>query len=292
MDSPGPELPVVTGPPGPWVRTGEPLLWLAGAGRELRDPSYFHDARTRKDPPHVTLQLTLCGQGFYDSRRQERRPLPPGTAFLDAIPGPFAYGYPPGATEPYELVFASISGPVAAGWAKRIVSRFGHVLDFGPPDESPVPALMLDIVRRSADGALGDRYAASGLLYQLFMTVLSTLSTFRVATEQRVSRAIAIISQRATERSFNVLALADELDCSREYLARRFRATTGVSPGDYLAQQRIRLVAQALRAGDDKLESVARRSGFSNANYLCRVFKKHVGVTPAVFRSRGWMAVP
>ncbi len=278
-----------------WLRTQEPLLWLGGVGHEFRDATYRYDARLRSDQPHVVMQLTLAGTGFYESPRRERTLLRTGSAFFDIIPGPFRYGHAgeidkgTDVQRTYELVFVSTRGPVATRWARRIIRAFGNVLHFG--DNSPAP-LMLDLVRRHESNALGDRYVMSGLLYQLYMTIFSTLSASRVATEPRVGRALALITGRATDPSFNVMALADALDCSREYLTRRFRAATGVSPSDYLAQHRVRLAAAALRSGDDKLEAIARRSGFSNANYFCRVFRKQVGVTPATFRARPWMAMP
>jgi len=280
----------------PWVRTREPLFWLTGVGHEFRDARYGYDARLRSDQPHVVLQLTLAGTGFYESRKRERTLLRRGSAFLDIIPGPFRYGHAADVEKgtdvqrTYELVFVSARGPVAMRWARRIIRSFGHTLHFG--ETNPVSTFMLDLFRRDERDTLGDRYQVSSLLYQLYMSIFSTLSASRVATEQRIGRALVMISQRAPDGSFNVNALSRELDCSREYLTRRFRATTGVSPSDYLAQQRIRLAATALRAGDEKLETIARQSGFSNANYLCRVFRKHAGVTPAAFRARPWLSVP
>ena len=34
------------------------------------------------------------------------------------------------------------------------------------------------------------------------------------------------------------------------------------------------------------------QSGFTSANYLCRVFKQNVGVTCATFRAQPWLAGP
>lgn len=281
--------------PSPWLRTREPLLWLGGLGHEFRDAKYGYDARLRVDQPHVVLQLTLAGTGYYESNRRERTLLRTGIAFIDVIPGPFRYGHAAEVEKgsdvqrTYEFVFVSTRGPLATRWARRVIRTFGNVLHFGAA-VAPAP-LMLDLVRRHEADTLGDRYQVSGLLYQLYMSIFSTLSASRVATEQRIGQALAIIGRRATDTGFAVSSLAKELDCSREYLTRRFRAATGVSPSDYLVQQRLRLAGMALRAGDDKLEAVARRCGFSNANYLCRVFRKHVGVTPAAFRARPWMTV-
>jgi AraC-like DNA-binding protein len=271
------------------TRTDEPLLWLHGAGHETRgDASYYYDASRRTDPPHVTLQLTLAGEGFYADARGGRVLLPAGRAWIDIIPGRFEYGYHPSARA-YEHVFLSLGGPVAMRWCGRIARDFGHVLNFGP--RSAVEAQMLTLAHAREAAALPDRYLLSGQLYQLIMTIYSTLRGSRVNTSPRVARAMDLIAAHAHEHDFNIDALAARLRCSREHLSRQFRTAAGVSPSDCLMQHRIRLAARLMRETDDKLESIARRCGLSGANYLCRVFRAQTGVTPARFRARPWMVV-
>ena len=268
----------------------EPLLHLHGAGREVRgDASYHHDCRRRRDGRHVTLQLTLAGAGFYASPRG-RRLLGPGSAWLDEIPGPFQYGYSSAGGEPYELVFVSFNGSAAFRWYHRLTAEFGHVLEVGPG--SAVETQMLAIAHLNQTGALPDRYVQSGLLYQLIMAIYAGERVARVTTNPRVARAVGLADARAADPEFAIATLAPQLDCSREHLARQFRAATGLSPSAYLTQRRVRLAAELLRQTSHKLEVVARRSGFSGANYLCRVFRRQVGVSPAAFRQRRWLTVP
>jgi AraC-like DNA-binding protein len=272
-------------PPG----APEPLLHLHGAGVETRRADYYHDCRRRVDGTHVTLQLTLAGEGFYATRRG-RVAVPPGHAWLDLIPGPFEYGFRRGATVPYELVFVAFAGPTALRLYRDLVRQFGHVLELGTA--GPVATQMLAIARANQHGTLPDRYLQSGLLYQLIMAIHSAQRLTRVNTNPRIARAVALAEAHAADADFTIAALAARLDCSREYLARQFRAATGTRPSTYLTQRRVRLAAEALRSTTDKLEVVARRAGFSGANYLCRVFRRQTGVTPAQFRARRWLAVP
>ncbi|MBI3828362.1 MAG: AraC family transcriptional regulator [Planctomycetes bacterium] len=271
---------------GTGVRTNEPLLWLSGCGHEVRRSrrEYFFDSRTRGDEPHVVLQWTLAGAGWYERGGRETL-LTRGMAFLDAIPGNFRYGYPPGAREPYELVYVSMRGRASWRWHKRLLAHFGHVLTLGPEHEAAEQ--MLALVRLHAQGRLGDRYLVSARLYQLFMALFSALNASRVATVPLVSAALERIEARACDPGFNVAELARELNCSREHLARSFQAGMRVTPLEYLTQHRLRLVVRELRAGREKLGRVAERCGFSGANYLCRVFRSRYGVTPA--RARPWM---
>lgn len=266
-------------------RTAEPLLWLLGARHERTDSTYYHDARTRNDR-HVNLQLTLGGAAYYADARGNRSILTPGRAWLDIIPGQFDYGYHP-APQPYEHVYVSLGGAEAEGWCARIVGDFGRVLDFGPG--SAVEAQMLALAR-TRDAEV-DRYVRSAQLYQLIMTIYSTLRGSRLNTNPRIARAMELIAAHGHEPHFNVDALAQKLECSREYLSRQFRNTAGVTPSDYLVQHRVRLAARLLRHSDAKLDAIAHRCGLSGANYLCRLFRRQTGVTPAQFRARPWMVV-
>lgn len=274
------------------LRTDEPLLWLAGAGHERRGPGTYHyDARQRNDPAHVNLQLTLRGRGMYrDHRGAEpiERILSSGMAFFDAIPGEFEYGCDPRSSEGYELVFVALSGAQAFAWHRRIAAAFGPVLDFSQAVE--VATSMRAIARARETQSLPDRYLLSSALYDLLMRVLAALNRGRVATAPRPSRAMELIASHARDPGFSVADLARRLNISREHLSRQFRAATGISPMDYLIRRRLGFATQALRdSPDDKLHAVALRCGFSSPNYFCRVFRQHLGVTPAQFRARRWM---
>jgi len=277
-------------PRDPWLRTAEPLLWLGGGGHEVRtDAGYYFDSRQRMDRPHVTLQFTIDGTGFYQDRRG-RTLLPPGWAFINVIPGDFQYGFDPRSPRAYELVFLSFEGNEAQQWYQRLTDAFGHLLDLGT--ESRVGPLMLSLAHAIETNRLPDRYVQSAQIYQLMMEIYSTLNRTRLSTSPRVTDAIRLMGEQVDNADFGVSQLAAAMDCSREHLTRLFRSAIGVSPSDYLTQQRLRRAAQALRSSDDKLETIARRSGFSNANYFCRAFRQHVGTTPAKFRKQPWVIGP
>lgn len=281
-----------------FVRTVEPLIWYSGSGHEVRTgPHYYYDASTRGDLHHVVFQYTLAGCGFYRRRGGPRVLLTPGRAFIDSIPGPFEYGWAgdtPGADGVYEQLFVSLQGDTAVDWMKRITATHGHVLDFrDDPSVGETLRALVESLRTPTPAVLRDRYVVSGQLYGLLMQVLSVLGRSRVDAAPLVTHAFRLVDAHAHESAFNVARLARSLDCSREHLAREFRRATGVSPLDHLTRRRIRLAATELRSGTAaKLDLVARRAGFASAGYLCRVFRRHVGVTPAQFRERPWLVVP
>jgi AraC family transcriptional regulator, arabinose operon regulatory protein len=272
-----------------WTRTGEDLLWTGGCYRDaVSNEPYVWDSSVRGDRPHYVLQLTLSGEGFYE-RGGVTRVLGPGAALLDRIPGDFRYGFLPRAAAPYEFVFVTFSGPTAERICAGITEELGHVLELGRG--SAAESMMLTLAHQFKEGHLHDRYLVSGGLYQLLMTVVSTVKMRGLATSPLLSRAIAAVDEGSCDSRFDVQSLARALACSREHLTRQFRGATGVSAAEYIAQHRLRRSAALLRRSDDKLDSIARASGFGSASHFCRAFRKRYGVTPGTFRRTPWLAL-
>jgi AraC-like DNA-binding protein len=269
------------------VRTDEPLLWLSGAGHETitRHLGYYYDCRFRRDA-HLGLQLTLRGEGYYERDGQTTR-LQPGMAFFDMLPGDFRYGYPRGATAPYEIVFIDMQGPTALALWKIITAGTGPVVSLG--ENNPVAPLMLALAHQHRSELLLDRYQTSARVYEVLMVMLSVLNRARLTTSPLVQRALRDIHERGLRRECDVASIAKAVGCTREHLTRAFIAATGLSPGAYLLQHRLRRAQEELRGNDDGLDLIAWRCGFSGANYFCRVFRSRVGITPTEFRSRPWV---
>lgn len=84
---------------------------------------------------------------------------------------------------------------------------------------------------------------------------------------------------------YGVEELSEQLGVSKCHLVRAFSAAMGISPGRYLVQTRIEAAKLLLLEQDYNLELTASLCGFSGANYLCRVFKRETGMTPAQWRA-------
>jgi transcriptional regulator GlxA family with amidase domain len=78
--------------------------------------------------------------------------------------------------------------------------------------------------------------------------------------------------------------LAQRCAMSPRTFARRFRAETGTTPVLWLTQQRVMLARRMLESGDDPIETVAMRCGFSTAAMLRHHFGRIVGTSPASYR--------
>lgn len=69
-----------------------------------------------------------------------------------------------------------------------------------------------------------------------------------------------------------------------DYLAKMFKAETGIAVKDYINDYRIEKAKSLLKSSDISVSMVASEVGFDNFSYFSTVFKKITGVSPAAFR--------
>lgn len=67
---------------------------------------------------------------------------------------------------------------------------------------------------------------------------------------------------------------------------RRFAATTGYKPLDYVQSLRIEEAKQMLETTDEAIDDVAGEVGYDDANSFRRLFKRTTGITPHQYRTR------
>lgn len=124
---------------------------------------------------------------------------------------------------------------------------------------------------------------ASELCYQL-LCESSNADTADARYPQLVAQAIAAMRENYAGL-YGVEELSESLGVSKSHLVRVFKAAVGIPPGQYLTEVRIEAAKQLLCHREYSLEVIASLCGFSGANYLCRVFKKVTGQSPAAWRA-------
>lgn len=67
---------------------------------------------------------------------------------------------------------------------------------------------------------------------------------------------------------------------------RRFTQATGMTPLEYVHTLRLEEAKQMLESGDAPVEAVALEVGYQDAGFFGRLFRRHVGLTPAQYRRR------
>ncbi len=103
-------------------------------------------------------------------------------------------------------------------------------------------------------------------------------------TERQLRRAIDYIHCNL-EQDPTLAELAAVTGLSTVYFARQFKLATGLPPHRFLLRVRVEHAKRLLAATDRPLAAIALDCGFCHQEHLTRVFRKHCGTTPAVYRA-------
>jgi len=101
-----------------------------------------------------------------------------------------------------------------------------------------------------------------------------------------VARALALLHAEP-RRKWTLEELAQRAATSRSVLDERFRRLLGQSPMRYVAEWRMQLAAEQLRTTQAKIGDIAEAIGYGSEEAFSRAFQRHVGVSPARWRSEG-----
>ncbi len=85
-------------------------------------------------------------------------------------------------------------------------------------------------------------------------------------------------------RRITIEDLAGLAEMSSDSLLRTFHRSFGVTPAQYIIQQRLRSVRWQLSNTKRSITTIALETGFASHSHLSTTFKKHTGITPQQFR--------
>ncbi|WP_039056706.1 AraC family transcriptional regulator [Enterobacter sp. Bisph1] len=80
--------------------------------------------------------------------------------------------------------------------------------------------------------------------------------------------------------------LAQELHCNADYLGRVYRRVFHLTLTEAIQRQRVRAAEKMLVSHAVSLKEVAVACGFNNVSYFRQIFRRHTGLTPAVWKQR------
>jgi AraC-like DNA-binding protein len=151
------------------------------------------------------------------------------------------------------------------------------------------PDHMTELFRRFLDdqetGAL-DAASSSLLLMLMLCEVARSRPPSRIrdsASVRLAGRADAYIRTHF-HQTLSPSSVAETLGCNANYLSRIFHQVYERTLTDTIHQCRLRYARQLLLDDDRNIDEIARACGFRDAGYFRRLFNRHEGMTPLVFR--------
>jgi LacI family transcriptional regulator len=116
--------------------------------------------------------------------------------------------------------------------------------------------------------------------------VVTRRSTEVLAVEDRQIAAVTRFIREHACEGIDVSDVLRAVPMSRSTLDRRFITLMNCSPKDEILRVRLNRAKQLLTETDFPLPIIAEKIGLEHAEYLSRIFKKRVGMTPSEFRAQ------
>lgn len=159
-------------------------------------------------------------------------------------------------------------------------------------DDPAIHRTAMQLANEATQGAQGSKLLIDSLSTQLCVHILRRHAQV-LFREPGGNDGLTLAQERAVRdyvhehlhKTISLRDLADTVTLSRFHFARRFRASTGTSPHEFVLQQRVQRAKTMLTRTSTPLADVAQRCGFADQSHLTNVFKKRVGTTPGKFRS-------
>ena len=173
----------------------------------------------------------------------------------------------------------------------RLSKQIELVETYGMQDPLLIQFGLALLAESKSDEAQGRLYAES-LVHSLALHLVRHYSTSNTIPEtisigglsgSKFRRAKEFINEHL-EEDVTLNEIAHYVGLSPYHFARAFKKTTGLTPQQYLTEQRIERAKNLLAKSDLPLVEVGFRSGFKNQSHFTTLFRKFTNKTPKLWR--------
>ena len=143
------------------------------------------------------------------------------------------------------------------------------------------------VANRIIDGVINKTlspHQASAVAYEFMMTLLSESEAAPSGVDVDLHQIMHDYCLENIERHPDIDELAEVAGYSRGHFYRKFKEKTGANPHEFILDLKMRYALRMLQTENITIKEVAAACGFDDPSYFCKVFRKHYGVTPALFR--------
>lgn len=151
-------------------------------------------------------------------------------------------------------------------------------------------AMMLRTELHRGKGGMGQLYIkslANALTVNLLRDYSGTKPDIVIYEGGLSDRALVRVTEYINEylsQGIKLEDLASHIGITQFHFSRLFKKSTGMSPHQYVMQQRIERAKQLLKTADISITDIALDCGFNSQSHLGKYFRQLTGITPKAYR--------
>ncbi len=244
-------------------------------------PDHHFDWKKGRILEALQIILITAGKGWIETKVSGKRMVGAGMAFL-LLPGTW-HRYRPDPSTGWQESWVEIRGPVA----ERLIAEESFLSQkiILTPAEIPGLEETMNRIHSLADdsGSTRPELAAEALRCLALLAKGKHENPAGESPGRIILRAERYLAEHHAE-PLDMQQVARKLGISYSSFRRSFAKQTGLTPWKYVLQIRLQRACRLLAAGDEKLEDIAARLGFSSAFHLSSAFKKAYHQSPSCWR--------
>jgi len=180
--------------------------------------------------------------------------------------------------------------------AQQVAPGITAQIDIGPQDEverGRLATILVGILEDADEAIYRDREAAkaciaraSAILRDEFDHDSVPASLVRGGLTPWQTKRVKAHVEAHLDSTIRMRDLAEIAGLSTCYFSRSFTRSFGVAPGAYVARCRLARAQNLMLTTADPLSQIAVTCGLYDQSHLTRLFRRHVGISPNVWRRR------
>lgn len=175
------------------------------------------------------------------------------------------------------------------GWKLLFGERTGlsgKLIHLSPEERAKMVQCLEQILNEYRLMPQGYETMITALTTEFLVTVVRAAANWRSDFKDIYPGILESISmmEGAPEQHFSLEQLARFSHMCVASYTKKFRTATGLSPMEYLLNVRLQQVRHFLKTSDLSIAEIADRCGFCDANYLIKLFRRELGITPTRYR--------
>lgn len=257
---------------------------ISSIGIEKRTSTdYYWDGRMRPNDLNTCIfQYTLNGYG--EVRVGEKTfTVKAGEAFIVKVPSEHCYYLPEGSPE-WEFIFITLKGDKVEECWDYLSSQFGLIVHVD--NNAPLIYLLQKIYQFALKEGIEDTFTSSAFAYEFVMGLYrfaKGLDSQPTWIPDDILMAIQFMMTRYHE-PLSLEAIAEHAGLSKYYFTNKFHKYMQTTPIQFLTKRRIQKAMELLSTTNKTIQEIALETGYDNANYFSKVFKKRIGTSADNFR--------